>query len=113
MEYQALPAPSSQTDLSEMFVLMGLVLALVRRLTALLLGLGWPNAPTRWAKHAPVLVAIGSRTNNELVMLTFTNSVADIEDGACAGCFDGANSSPRQRRPDSRHGLRGELRFST
>ena len=57
MEYQVLPATSWQTDLSEMFVLMSLILAASQRLVALVAGMDRSLAPARRAKNAPLLVA--------------------------------------------------------
>lgn len=55
MEYQDLPAAGRQMDLSEMFVLMGLIFTCLRRLLALFLGMDRPLAPAAGASGAQLL----------------------------------------------------------
>ncbi len=55
MEYQDLSAASWQMDLSEMFVLMGLIFTCLRRLLALFMGMDRPLAPATRASGAQLL----------------------------------------------------------
>jgi len=57
MEYPSLPDTHSQADLSDIFVLTGLILCHIPRLLAWMLGTVLPAAPVRRAGEASVLAA--------------------------------------------------------